>query len=90
MPASGATPWAKEDMKTDLFLIQHKEIQTAKSHNVKVAELEGLRRNAIDEGLRPLYMIDTPQRRWIMIEESLFDDMWENLPDVGWPRGGWK
>lgn len=74
MPASGATPWAKEDMETDVFLIQHKQIMTAASHSVKVADLEELRRNAIDKGKRPMYMIEYGQRRWIMcLEEDIHE-----------------
>lgn len=73
--ASGATPWAKEDIVTTEHLIQHKEI--SKTHTLKVMDLETLRHNSIDVGLRPLYVIDTPKRRWIMMESDEFHELQE-------------
>lgn len=74
-PNSGATPWAKEDMKDEYFLYQHKEIFTAKSHSVKIADLEELRHNAIDEGLDPCYVIEYDGKRWYMVSEKDFVEL---------------
>lgn len=52
-------------MRTEEYLIQHKDV--TKTHTIKVTELEELRRNAIDEELSPMYVIDTPKRKWVMV-----------------------
>ena len=54
---SGATPWAKQDVKTDQWLVQHK--QTGKSsHAIKREDLEQLRKDALHEGKFPVYMVE--------------------------------
>lgn len=75
MAASGATPWAKEDMKDEHFLYQHK--QMTKTHTVKKADLEELRRNAIDEELDPCYIIEYEGRRWFMVDQEMWDHLWD-------------
>lgn len=67
-------------MKDSAFLIQHKEVQKGtKSHSLNMAALEELRRNAIDEGRDPMYMIDNQNsgRSWVMIEEWILTELRE-------------
>lgn len=74
-PASGATPWAKEDMKSDHFLFQHKEVRKGtQSHSVKRKDFRELHRNAVDEGLEPAYVIDFEgEREWVCVPKEVFD-----------------
>lgn len=72
---SGGTPWAKEDIRTESFLIQHKDVQEQSGHRVSFEELEAGRKNAIEEGKDYTYCIRTPTRRWFLIEERLFDEL---------------
>lgn len=73
-PASGATPWAKEDMKDEHFLYQHKQLEDdTKGHRVTVKDLEALRHHAIDDGLEPCYIIEYQGKRWYMISDYDFN-----------------
>lgn len=57
----------------DNYLYQHKQmLPGTKSHGVKKAELEELRRNAIDEEKKPAYIIEYDGRRWYLILEEDF------------------
>lgn len=78
-PRSGATPWAKEDLKDKIFLYQHKEMmEGTKSHGVKRADLEELHRNAIDEDRDPCYVIEYEGTRWFMVNEDNFRSLKES------------
>lgn len=72
---SGATPWAKEDVKNDVFLFQHKDCTHQKSHGIKFEAFEELRRNAIDEGLEAAYWIEGKHRSYFVISEELFNSL---------------
>lgn len=81
-PASGATPWAKEDIITPKFLVQHKEVQPGtKSHTIKWDEIKQLRRNAIDADRLPVYVIDVldHKRRYFLVPDHLFQIIEEEL-----------
>lgn len=81
-PGSGNTPWAKEDVVTEHFLIQHKEVQAGtKSHSLKMAELQELRRNAIDAGKQPIYMIDVVDhdRSYFLVTEEMFQHIKDEM-----------
>lgn len=72
-PNSGATPWAKEDLKDGVFLYQHKELEEGtKGHRVTVKDLEELRCNAVDDYREPCYVIEYPGAKWFMIDEDNF------------------
>lgn len=78
---SGATPWAKEDIVTDQFLVQHKSTSKA-SHSIKKEDLENLRRNAIDVDKKPLYVVDFDKKRYYIIGEHLFDEFVRYLNNI--------
>lgn len=74
VPASGALPWFKEDIRDDTFLYQHKEVlPDTKSHTIKMRDLDLLRQHAIDEEREPVYIIEHKGRRWMMVEENIFN-----------------
>lgn len=71
---SGSTPWAKEDIRTDKWLIQHKHTDGASISLTKIA-LENLARNAIDAEREPLMMLEYGRTNYYVIEEHLFHEL---------------
>lgn len=72
-PGSGATPWAKEDLKGLHFLSQHKHTKK-NSHRIVKEDLQELERNAIDEGKEGAYIIDFDGEEYVTITKRLFDE----------------
>src|SRR5678809_460030 len=71
---SGSTPWAKEDVRTDHWLIQHKHTDGA-SIAVKGRDLINLRNNAIDAGLNPVMMLEYGRTNYYVIDEEMFREL---------------
>ncbi len=65
--ASGALPFAKEDISTETHLIQVKST-TKNSYTLKLEDLEILRENAIKIGKRPALMLHIGNRSWKVTE----------------------
>lgn len=79
---SGNTPWAKEDIKTDTYLVQHKWTE-GKSISVTKKSLFELRDNAIDAEKEPLYILDYNGVRYYILQEYQFNEFnrtIQNLP----------
>lgn len=72
-PNSGATPWAKQDIKDDKFLYQHKDARDQKGHRINFEEMDELRRDAIDENRVGVYWIEGPQQNYFLMDESTFN-----------------
>lgn len=69
-PASGATPWAKADVKTKALLIEQKDTW-AKSYILKAEDLEKLRMQAVLEDRIPVFKIRFAQGgEYIVIDSS--------------------
>jgi len=82
VPASGATPWAKEDLTTDLWLVQHKQMG-GKSHTLHIDSLRQLRRHAIQVDKRPLYMLEHDEGdSFYIINKEQFNDLEQYYNDL--------
>lgn len=68
-PASGATPLYKEDISTDIFLIQVKTTEK-NSYTIKVKDLETLRTNALKVGKLPLMVLRMGDREYNILERG--------------------
>lgn len=77
--ASGATPWSKEDIRTDDFLIQHKDASEQKGLRINFEELERGRCHAIDDDKYYAYVILSPNRRWFLIQEDEFNRLAKDI-----------
>lgn len=69
---SGSTPWAKEDISTETFLIQHKHTD-GKSISVTKKALDELRQNSIDKGKEPLLILEYGREEFFIINRYQFD-----------------
>jgi hypothetical protein len=68
-PASGATPWRKQDVRQSDFLIEAKFTDRG-SYSIKASEWERMRRNALLDGRRPMLVVELQGRRLVVMEED--------------------
>lgn len=77
VPGSGNTPWAKEDISTENYLIQHKHTD-GKSISVTYKALEDLRCNAIDTEKEPLMILEYDRTNFYILNEVQFREYQSN------------
>lgn len=68
-PASGATPFYKEDISSDIWLVQVKTT-TKDSYTLKIKDLETLRTNALKVGKIPLMVLRLGDREYNIMERG--------------------
>lgn len=71
---SGAGWKRKADVRTLDWLIECKTTER-KSYSLKDVELEQIRKQALQEGRRPLFIVELPTRSWVVMDEADFQEM---------------
>src|SRR5690606_38909356 len=75
---SGAGWKRKADVRTHDWLIECKTTER-KSYRLEDVELEQTRKQALQEGRRPLFMVELPSRTWVVLDEADFKEMTDEL-----------
>ena len=89
--AGSGSFWArKNDVRSSIFLIEHKYTSAKKSLSVKVEWLNEVWSNAVKEGLIPVLAFHLGGRNYVILTEDDFDELVEAhvLAGAGQVHGG--